>query len=88
MKKLLISSELEEKIYDLKINGNGIPSKIITYFPLNYSEKQEIFKLLEKTAGIPVEFKSIFSDEISNQEWNNSKEEIKKKFQDELIGID
>jgi hypothetical protein len=86
MKKLSISSSLDEKIYDLKINGNGI-SKITTYFPLNSTEKQEISEIVKNTYN-SVHFKSIFSDEISESEWKNTKEQIKKKFQDELMKID
>ena len=88
MKKLSISEDLEEKIYDLQITGTNIVSKIITYFPLNQKEKQEILKAIDQTKKSSVDFKSIFSDEISTQEWLNSKEQIKKKFQDELMEID
>jgi len=88
MKKLSISEDLEEKIYDLQITGTNIVSKIITYFPLNQKEKQEILKAIDQTKKSSVDFKSIFSDEISEKEWLNSKEQIKKKFQDELMEID
>ena len=88
MKKLLLSSELEEKIYDLKVDDCGVLSKIITYFPLNHLEKKEILGVAGKTAEIFIEFKSIFSDEISDKEWINSKKQIRKKFQDELVDID
>ena len=87
MKKLSISPDLEEKIYDLKFDENGI-SKITSYFPLNNVERQEILKTIEKNNESSVDFKSIFSDQISNEEWNKSKEQIKKKFQDELVEID
>jgi hypothetical protein len=87
MKKLSISPDLEEKIHDLKIDDSEGFSKIITYFPLNPNEKQEILKALEKPTIASIDFKSIFSDEISQLEWSKSKEQIKKKFQDELIGI-
>ncbi len=86
MKKLLISPGLEEKIYDLKIEGNKDLSKITTYFPLNPKEKQEILGVVLKNSSI--KFKSIFSDEISQQEWLSSKEQIKKRFRDELMKID
>lgn len=33
-------------------------------------------------------FHSIFSDHISEQEWNKSKTQIIKRFQDELFDID
>ena len=88
MKNSSLSSYLEEKIYDLKFDGNENLSKIITYFPLTQKEKQEILGTVEKTNEFPIEFKSIFSDEISDQEWNHSKEQIRKKFQDELVNID
>ena len=88
MKKLSILPELEEKIYDLKIEGDAGLSQITTYFPLNSEEKQEILKEMEQTKKSPVEFKSIFLDEISPQEWNNSKEQIKKRFREELMKID
>jgi hypothetical protein len=55
---------------------------------LNSEEKQEILKEMDQTKKSPVEFKSIFSDEISQQEWLNSKEQIKKRFRDELMKID
>lgn len=87
MKKISISADLEEKIYDLKINGNEILSKITTYFPLNIKEKQEILKALNSKEKSVV-FKSIFSDKVSEEEWNKTKEQIKKKFQDELLDID
>ena len=88
MKKLSITSELEEKIYDLKIDGDDGLSQITTYFPLNSEEKQEILKEMDQTKKSPLEFKSIFTDEISQQEWLNSKEQIKKRFRDELMKID
>ena len=88
MKKLSISPDLEEKIYDLKIDDSEGLSEIITYFPLNPKEKQEILKANANPKIDSFDFKSIFSDEISKQEWNKTKEQIKKKFQDELIRID
>ena len=47
MKKLSILPELEEKIYDLKIEGDDGLSQITTYFPLNSEEKQEILKEMD-----------------------------------------
>ena len=88
MKKLSISADLQEKIYDLKLDATGVISKITTYFPLNTKEKYEILGALTKSIKSSADFKSIFSDEISQQEWNKSKEQIKKKFQDELMEID
>ena len=88
MKKISLNSQLEEKIYDLKVDDFGVLSKIITYFPLHHFEKQEILRSLGETTENSIKFKSIFSDEISDKEWNNSKKQIRKKFQDELVDID
>jgi hypothetical protein len=87
MKKLSLSSNLEEKIYDLKINDDGTLSKITSYFPLNLEEKEEILDATKSQENF-VDFKSIFSDNISKEEWNKTKEQIKKKFQAELLDID
>jgi len=87
MKKLDISSDLEEKIYDFKINGIGDFPKITSYFPLTSEEKQELLRSMGKSKESKVGFESIFSDEISERDWNNSKEQIKKKFRDDLIDI-
>ena len=86
MKKLSISSNLEEKIYDLKINDKGILIKITTYFPLILKEKKEILEAINSKESL-VDFKSIFSDNVSDEEWNKTKEQIKKKFQNELLDI-
>ena len=87
MKKLEVSPKLEEKIYDVKFPTGGKKGKIISYFPLTSFEKQEIRNALRESNN-NVEFKSIFSDVISNTDWNLTKEQIKKKFHDELIDID
>ncbi len=88
MKKLTLSPSLEEKIYDLKFDSNEDLQKITTYFPLNSKEKQAIFKFIRKTDESSLVFKSIFLDKISEPEWNKSKDQIKKKFHDELFEID
>ena len=87
MKKFKISSNLEEKIFDIKSDGDII-LKITSYFPLKSEEQQVIQKSLEKFQSSNIDFKSIFSDEVSDQEWSNSKKQIIKKFQDELMEID
>ena len=33
-------------------------------------------------------FHSIFTDTITEEEWNKNKEQIKKKFRDELFDVD
>ena len=86
MKKFEISPTLDEKIYDLKYEHDSL-STITTYFPLEEIEKQEILKAVGKEEKT-IEFKSIFSDKISDEEWNKTKSQIKKKFHDELISLD
>ena len=87
MKKLAISSEIKEKIYDLKLDKNQPPFLVTTYFPLDYEEKRKILTAIEDSHKNHVKFKSIFTDNISKEEWEKSKKQIKKKFQDELFDI-
>lgn len=87
MKKLDLSSDLEEKIYDIKSPHNGKKGKITSYFPLTTAEKKEILSAFEDS-DIGNDFHSIFSDSISENDWNKTKEQIKNKFKDELIDID
>jgi len=77
-----LSINLREKIYDIKESRNNF-LKIISYFPLSDDEKQFILKNLKS-----VEFRSIFSDHISEEEWNKTKHQIIKRFQNELFDID
>ena len=86
MKKLEIPSRLEDKIFEIKFNSDETISKIVSYFPFSEPERQEILSLLkvESFDG----FRSIFSDCVTDEEWNNTKEQIKKKFKDELFDID
>ena len=85
MKKLEISSGLQEKIYDLQ-STNAEILKITTYFPLSHQEKLEILESTGMKSNI--DFKSIFSDVISQKDWIKTKEQIKKKFKDDLMDID
>lgn len=74
-----LQKSIKEKIYDYKVTEKTIT----TYFPLNENEKQEIRKIIDN-----VEFKTIFKDNISDKEWDKTKEQIIKKFKDELFRID
>ena len=85
--KLSIPIELEEKIYDLKLDKTQTLFTITTFFPLSSEEKKKILTSVRKSEDSQFAFKSIFSDEISNEEWIKSKEQIKKRFQDELFDI-
>ena len=87
MKKFDISPTLEEKIYDSKFDTSKSQLIITTYFPLTDKEKQDISNSSTSTDS-EIIFKSIFSDVVSDVEWNKTKAQIKKKFQDELLDID
>ena len=76
---------LEDKIFEIRYDSNLI-SKIISYFPFSESEKKEIRSALD--VNVFDGFHSIFTDVISDDEWNKTKEQIKKKFKDELFDID
>ena len=84
MSKIIFPSHLEDKIFEIKYDSNTI-SKITSYFPFSESEKQEINSILNVDfAG----FHSIFTDIVSEEEWNRTKDQIKKRFNDELFDID
>ena len=82
----LLSSDLKDKIFEIKFDSNNMASKIISYFVLSEQEKQIISSLLKNEFFD--EFYSIFSDTITNEEWNKTKDQIRKKFDDELLDID
>jgi hypothetical protein len=84
MAKLILPSHLEDKIFEIKFNSDSI-SKIISYFPFSKSEKQEIQSILNNEFS---GFYSIFTDSVTDEEWNRTKEQIKKKFNDELFDIE
>ena len=85
MDKINFPNYLEDKIFEIRYDSNLI-SKIISYFPFSESEKKEI--QLALNVNVFDGFHSIFTDVISDDEWNKTKEQIKKKFKDELFDID
>ena len=86
MKNLGLPESLSDKIFEIKIDDKNKISKLISYFPLSDKEKNEVQNLLgERFHG---KFDSIFSDNISDEDWEKSKKQIKKRFQDELFDID
>ena len=86
MKKLNIPSEIEDKIVEIKFNSDNSIFKIISYFPLSEFERQSFSSLLTFTNFS--EFHSIFTDTVTDDEWNKTKNQIKKRFQNELFDID
>ena len=83
MKKL--ASKIEDKIFEIK-SDSGTIVKIKSYFPLTQNEKQEIIQTLDLKNFDG--FASIFTDTVSDEEWEKTKIQIKKKFRDELFDID
>ena len=86
MKTLDIPSEIEDKIFEIKFNSDKSISKIISYFPLSELERKTIVSLLNRANFS--DFFSIFSDTVTDNEWNKTKNQIKKRFQNELFDID
>ena len=86
MKTLDIPSEIEDKIFEIKFNSDESVFKIISYFPLSQFECKFLISLLNQTSFC--EFHSIFTDTITDDEWNKTKNQIKKRFQNELFDID
>lgn len=84
MTRITFPIHLEDKIFEIKYDSDTI-SKITSYFPFSVSEKQEINSIMSADFN---NFQSIFTDGISDEEWHKTKEQIKKKFKDELFGID
>ena len=77
---------LQDKIFEIRYGSGGSISKIVSYFPFTTSEKQEIFSILNDFTFDG--FHSIFTDTVTDEEWNRTKDQIKKKFKDELFDID
>mgnify|MGYP005630420143 FL=1 len=86
LKKLDIPFEIEDKIFEIKFNSDQSVFKIISYFPLSQFECQFFTSLLNQPSFS--EFHSIFTDTITDDEWNKTKNQIKKRFQNELFDID
>ena len=86
MKSFDIPSEIEDKIFEIKLNSDNSIFKIISYFPLSEFERQSFSSLLNFTTFS--EFHSIFTDTVTDDEWNKTKNQIKKRFQNELFDID
>ncbi|MGB0642325.1 MAG: hypothetical protein ACPGKY_03235 [Nitrosopumilus sp.] len=81
-----IPLELTDKIFQIKFNPDQSIEKITSYFPLSEQDRQMINSISGQ--DIFSNFNSIFSDTITDEEWNKTKEQIKKRFQNELFDID
>ena len=81
-----IPLELTDKIFQIKFNPEQTIEKITSYFPLSEQERLMINSISGQNTFS--NFNSIFSDTVTNEEWNKTKEQIKKRFQNELFNID
>ena len=86
MKVFDIPSEIEDKLFEIKLNSDKSVFRIISYFPLSDLERKTIISLSNQVNFS--EFYSIFTDTITDNEWNKTKNQIKKRFQNELFDID
>ena len=81
-----IPLELTDKIFQIKFNSDHFIEKVTSYFPLSEHERLMINSISEQETFS--NFSSIFSDTVTDEEWNKTKEQIKKRFQNELFDID
>ena len=81
-----IPLELTDKIFQIKFNPDQTIEKITSYFPLSEQECLLISSISGQNTFS--NFNSIFSDTVTDEEWNKTKEQIKKRFQSELFDID
>ena len=72
----LLPSNLKDKLFEIKFDSNNTVSKIVSYFVLSDQEKQTISSLLKNEFFD--EFYSIFSDNVTDEEWNKTKDQIRK----------
>ena len=86
MKTLDIPYKIEDKIFEIKYNSDEFVFKIISYFPLSKLECHTLISQLNPP-DFP-EFRSIFTYNITDDEWSKTKNQIKKRFQNELFDID
>ena len=81
-----IPLELTDKIFQIKFNPDQSIEKITSYFPLSEQDRQMINSISDQDTFS--NFNSIFSDTVTDEEWDKTKEQIKKRFQSELFDID
>ena len=86
MKVFHIPSEIEDKIFEIKYHSDKSIFKIISYFPLSDLERKTIISLSNQANFS--EFHSIFTDAITEDEWNKTKNQIQQRFQNDLFDID
>ena len=80
-----IPLELTDKIFQIKFNPDQTIKKITSYFPLTEYECKMINSVSKQDNFS--NFNSIFSDTVTDEEWNKTKEQIKKRFQGHLNDV-
>ena len=85
LKSFQIPDNIEDKIFEIKLNSDKSIFKIISYFPLSETERKIIISVLDKPDFS--EFHSIFTDAVTDDDWNKTKNQIKQRFQNELFDI-
>ena len=85
LKSFDIPDDIRDKIFEIKLHSDKSIFKIISYFPLSETEKQIILSVLDKPNFSA--FHSIFTDTVTDDEWNKTKNQIKQRFQNELFDI-
>ena len=85
LKSFDIPDDIRDKIFEIKLHSDKSIFKIISYFPLSETEKQIILSVLNKPNFSA--FHSIFTDTVTDDEWNKTKNQIKQRFQNELFDI-
>ena len=85
LKSFDIPDDIQDKLFEIKLHSDKSVFKIISYFSLSETEKQIIISVLNKPdfSG----FHSIFTDNVTDDEWNKTKNQIKQRFQNELFDI-
>ncbi|MDC4230542.1 MAG: hypothetical protein M8317_05330 [Nitrosopumilus sp.] len=85
LKSFDIPDDIQDKLFEIKLHSDKSVFKIISYFPLSETERQIIISVLNKPDFSA--FHSIFTDTVTDDEWNKTKNQIKQRFQNELFDI-
>ena len=86
LKSFNIPDDILDKFFEIKLHSDKSIFKIISYFPLSKTERQIIISVLDKPDFSA--FHSIFTDTVTDDDWNKTKNQIKQRFQNELFDID
>jgi len=85
LKPFNIPDNIKDKIFEIKFHSDKSIFKIISYFPLSETECQIIISVLDQPDFSA--FHSIFTNTVTDDDWNKTKNQIKQRFQNELFDI-